>query len=117
MSEIAIVKQFIDNKDSIIGQNFLLINKFGNPIDSIIINYYYIIHLKERNLFLFSTCTEKAILNSSFRIFATYKDNIFDSLKEVYTLKYNHTEHYDGIEYQKFNKYEKCDIYFYSLPK
>jgi hypothetical protein len=67
--------------------------------------------LKDKDLYLITKCDEKAILKSTFLIFATYQNNILTQLKDEYYLGYDHTTNYDGIELNKWDTYEKCDIY------
>ena len=92
--------------------NFKIINNTQeNTEKNIIVNNYYIIHLIELNKYLICECYDKAMIMSTFKIFATYENGLIDVISDITYIGFDFTFHHNSIEYIKWNKYEKCTIY------
>lgn len=83
---------------------------------NILLNNFYVIHILETNIILIGKCKGKAIRRADFHILVEVRDNVIKSLNEdsSYYIGYDFTSHYDSIEFEKWNLYEKCNIYLYA---
>jgi len=104
---LQLASQFLSSKE-----NFTIINNTQDRAEeNIITGFYYIIDIIELNITLICECHNKAILRSDIKVLGTIQNNIVDVISPIFYVSYDFANHHYGIEFKKWNQYEKCVVY------
>uniref|UniRef100_A0A6C0DB90 Uncharacterized protein n=1 Tax=viral metagenome TaxID=1070528 RepID=A0A6C0DB90_9ZZZZ len=94
----------------------LLINSSQAKAEgNMLLGKFYVIHILEKDIILIGICKGKAIRRADFHIHVEVRDNVIKSLNKdsSYYIGYDFTSHHNSIEFEKWNQYERCNIYLY----
>ena len=104
---LQLANKFVSSK-----KNFTIINNTQDRAEeNIITGFYYIIDIIELNITLICQCHHKAIFRSDIKVLGTIQNDIIDVISPIFYVSYDFANHYYGIEFKKWNQYEKCVVY------
>jgi hypothetical protein len=104
---LQLANKFLSSKE-----NFTIINNTQDRVEeNIITGFYYIIDIIELNIALICQCHYKAILRSDIKVLGTIQNDIVDVISPIFYVSYDFVNHHYGIEFKKWNQYEKCIVY------